>query len=87
MRRVACAKDRNGLVDDPEDVATELGIGLYEVTSITTATLPTTTRPTPEKIFSEDLPFRETSCPESRQGKGRGCLDRADADPIEPQQG
>ena len=37
MRRVAWAKDRSGLVDDPEDMATELGIGLYEVTSITTA--------------------------------------------------
>jgi hypothetical protein len=70
MRRVACAKDRNGLVDDPEDVATELGIGLYEVTSITTATLPTTTRPTPGKIFSEDLPGNILPGVPSREGPG-----------------
>ena len=31
-RRLA-AKDRNGLAD-PEDVATELGIGLYKVTEL-----------------------------------------------------
>lgn len=31
-RRLA-AKDRNGLAD-PEDVATEIGIGLYEVTEL-----------------------------------------------------
>jgi hypothetical protein len=32
VRRLA-AKDRNGFAD-PEDVATELGIGLYEVTEL-----------------------------------------------------
>jgi hypothetical protein len=37
VRRLA-GKDRNGLAD-PEDVATELGIGLFAVTSITTANI------------------------------------------------
>jgi hypothetical protein len=71
MRRVACAKDRNGLVDDPEDMATELGIGLYEVTSIATAYHSSPRLGQRLKIFSEEI-SGEHPGPESHTGKGRG---------------